>query len=266
MLGLTSEGVRYMERMGIIRAHRDKANGYRWFDYNDFVRLTRARSFRALGFSMDETRCMLDGELPLFETRELYSRKLEEVQQRKRELELVEEDLIAQTMALEMWEGGEQAYHFIQAEPMIFCPRKRNGKAIRYQTEIFDANSLWLRAPLQVHMMVVYYGNGEELKGREVSEEDFIALDLPRKNNLIEIRPGYCAHGAIESHKLGWPDTEKIMRWIRSQGREPTGDVYCITRLLIQMDDGSFQCIHEFFAPVREKQIHNEKILDCQVT
>ena len=29
MLGLTNEGVRYMERMGIVRAHRDKENGYR---------------------------------------------------------------------------------------------------------------------------------------------------------------------------------------------------------------------------------------------
>ncbi len=253
MLGLTNEGVRYMERMGIVRAHRDKENGYRSFDFDELVRLTQTRNLRALGFSLEEARSVLDGELPLNKTRTLFSRKLRDLQQRKRELDRMEENLLARMTTIEMLETGERAYHFVQPAPMVFCPRKRNGKAIRYQKDILEANALWSKATLRTCMMAVYYGNGEVIKGLEVPEEDFEALELPRMSNLIEIRPGLCAHGAIEAPTRGWPDFDRIGRWVRSQGEEPTGDLYCITRLEIRMEDGCPGCVHEFFAPIREK-------------
>lgn len=251
MLGLTNEGVRYMERMGIVHPTRDAASRYRWFSFDDYVRLRRTKIFRALGFSLDEARCMLDGELPLLETKTLYARKLEEVQQRKRELEVVEENLIRQTRALEMLEAGEQAYDFIHPVPMVFCPRRQNGKSIRYHKDILAANNLWSDPALPASMMAVYYGNGNEIKGLAVSEEDFRTLDLPRKSNLIEIRLGLCAHGTIETPMFGWFDFKSPMRWIRVQGKEPVGDVYCIMRLSIRAADGRIKCINEFFAPIQ---------------
>ncbi len=252
MLGLTNEGVRYMERMGIVRPHRDELSGYRWFSFDDYVRLRRTKIFRKLGFSLDEVRCMLDGELLLRETKMLYSRKLEEVQQQKRELELVEENLSAQTMTLEMLEAGEQAYHFIQPEPMVFCPKRLNGKPISYQKDILAANSLWANPALPVNMMAVYYRDGNETKGLAVSGENFKSLGLPRKSNLKDIRLGLCCHGAIETPMYGWLGFKNLMCWIRAQGREPVGDVYCVMRLSIRGDDGGIRCINEFFAPIRE--------------
>ena len=253
MLGLTNEGVRYLERVGIIRAHRDRENGYRSFEFDELVRLTQTRNLRALGFSLEEARSVLDGEMPLSETGTLFSRKMEDLQQRKRELELMEKNLLARMRAIEMLEAGERAYHFVQPAPMVFCPRTRNGKAIRYQKDILEANALWSKATLRACMMAVFYGNGEVVKGLEVPEEAFAALDLPRMSNLIEIRPGRCAHGAIEAPTRGWPDFDRIGRWVRSQGEEPTGDLYCITRLEIRMEDGRPGCVHEYFAPIREK-------------
>ncbi len=260
MLGLTNEGVRYMERMGIVHPRRDETSGYRWFSYDDYVRLRRTKIFRKLGFSLEEVLCVLDGELSLPETKTLYSRKLEEIQEQKRELELVEQNLFAQSKTLEMLDAGEQAYRFVRPDPMVFCPKRRNGKSIQYDKDTLAANSLWADPAHLANMLAIYYRNGEQTKGLAVSEENFKRLDLPRKKNLQYIRLGLCANGAIEVPMFGWFDFKSLMRWIRSQGREPIGDVYCIMRVSVRSDDGQIKSINEFFAPIQEKSV------DYQVT
>lgn len=58
-LGLTNEAIRHYERMGIVRSRRDPENKYRFFDQYDVERLIEMRFCCALGFSIEESRNLL---------------------------------------------------------------------------------------------------------------------------------------------------------------------------------------------------------------
>ena len=61
LFGLTKEGIRYLEKEGIITARRNEANGYRYYDRNAVSMLKDVRVYQKLGFSLEEVRdCMLD--------------------------------------------------------------------------------------------------------------------------------------------------------------------------------------------------------------
>ena len=250
MFGLTNEGVRYMEKAGIIHAERDPKNGYRRFEYDNYVRLRRAKGFHVLGFSLEEARKMLDGELSLPDTKELYQEKLKELELRKREMQLAEEDLRLQSRAIELAEAGEAGYSFTVPEPLVFLPKKKNGEVIRYPAGLTASNNLWLKESPRVKMFAAYYGNGEEEKGSVLTLQDFKELGLPDEKNLRHLDLGECACGVIPAPRILRPDTAVIFRWIRRQGKEPTGDVYCIMRLSVRGEGGEFICLHEFYAPL----------------
>jgi len=55
LMGLTTEAIRFYEKMGIISPIKDHDTGYRYYDVWDVHVLTRARVYRQYGFSMSET-------------------------------------------------------------------------------------------------------------------------------------------------------------------------------------------------------------------
>ena len=58
-IGFTKEMVRNYEEYGIIESHRDPDNGYRWFDCNALWEANKLRSFRSMGFSLQESKELL---------------------------------------------------------------------------------------------------------------------------------------------------------------------------------------------------------------
>lgn len=55
LLDLSSEAIRYYESKGIIQPQRDEETGYRYYGGWDIHMLIRARTYRQLGYTLDET-------------------------------------------------------------------------------------------------------------------------------------------------------------------------------------------------------------------
>ena len=55
LLGLSVEGIRNYERAGVIQSERKPESNYRTYCYLDITSLIRARIYRSLGFSLQET-------------------------------------------------------------------------------------------------------------------------------------------------------------------------------------------------------------------
>ena len=75
LLDISPQTIRLYEHNGIIRAHKNENNGYRFFNRVHLNALAWARSCRAMGFSMEDTAkllndCDLDGALALYQRRE----------------------------------------------------------------------------------------------------------------------------------------------------------------------------------------------------
>ena len=48
--GMTKEGIRFLERKGMIVSKRDERNGYRYFSRSEVSLLKHLRSYCAMGF------------------------------------------------------------------------------------------------------------------------------------------------------------------------------------------------------------------------
>ena len=83
--GSTADAVRHYTEIGLLRPQRDRGNNYRRYSEADRQRLAFVRTSRELGFSLEDIRRILAdadrGDTPCPQVRELYARRLAEVEQ-----------------------------------------------------------------------------------------------------------------------------------------------------------------------------------------
>ncbi len=60
LLGISLEGLRLYERQGVVHSQRDAKTGYRYYGHLDITALIRSRSYRHMGFGLDETAELLN--------------------------------------------------------------------------------------------------------------------------------------------------------------------------------------------------------------
>lgn len=65
MLGLTPEGLRFYEECGIVTPKKITGSSYRYYDTWDLHLLVSARSYRSLGFSLQEIADIINSNQPL---------------------------------------------------------------------------------------------------------------------------------------------------------------------------------------------------------
>lgn len=103
--GIGIEALRFYEKSGLLDKPPRTGSGYRVYDPSVIKRLAFIKQAQALGFSLDEIkRIVLDarkGQSPCDEVREIVGRRLEELDERMRELRRHRKEL-AET--LEEWD------------------------------------------------------------------------------------------------------------------------------------------------------------------
>jgi DNA-binding transcriptional MerR regulator len=98
MAGVSSDTLRHYERVGVLPRPPRGENGYRLYPAEALERLRLVRRAMGIGFTLEELarllRARANGAPPCREARLLAARKLEEVEQRLRELEALREELV----------------------------------------------------------------------------------------------------------------------------------------------------------------------------
>lgn len=59
LLGMTTEGVRFFERQGIVTPHRDVENNYRFYDRVQLIDLEQIQKYQKFGFTLKESEDLL---------------------------------------------------------------------------------------------------------------------------------------------------------------------------------------------------------------
>lgn len=99
--GVSADTVRFYTREGLLNPQRDPANGYQRFGARDLQRLRFARKARQLGFSLREITAILGDadrhNSPCPQVRDLFARKLNEVEQQLVELTALRDRMRAAT-------------------------------------------------------------------------------------------------------------------------------------------------------------------------
>lgn len=104
--GIGIEALRFYERSGLLSRPGRTQSGYRVFDAAVLERLHFIKRAQVLGFSLDEVKKIIAdkqaGRSPCLEVREIVRRRLQELDERMKEMRLYRRELGA---ALAQWEG-----------------------------------------------------------------------------------------------------------------------------------------------------------------
>lgn len=98
MYGIGVDSLRYYEKLGILKPHRD-VNGYRLYNLKEMYKLNMIRDLRRLDFSMQQIKEYLDGQ-SVGNTLALLSQEEELVQEQMKELKVRERDIHERVSAL----------------------------------------------------------------------------------------------------------------------------------------------------------------------
>ena len=100
--GIGIEALRFYEKSGLLDKPSRTYSGYRVYGEEVLERLAFIKRAQALGFSLDEIKRIIEdarkGESPCDEVREIVSRRLEEIDERMREMRRYRKEL-AETLA-----------------------------------------------------------------------------------------------------------------------------------------------------------------------
>ena len=253
LLSMTNEGVRFMEKEGIISSVRDETNGYRYYDYDQFVRLKRARSYRTMGYSLAEAKKMTQN-LAENEVEEALMQKLEELAQKEKEIKkfqfIIQEQynsfLLAKNHIIDVQMNPE----FIALET------KRNGSA--YSSPFLSGNewnkyvSSWVLCMPTVKMFAWYSEEDPERKGMVITFDDFQKSGLTSIDDLVHFPASRCVHGAVEAPVFEVPDFQPFYSWADENHFILSDKKYCIMQMTYQTSSGRTMCVHEVFIPIIE--------------
>lgn len=261
--GMTKEGVRYLERQGVIRSERDGANGYRYFPRTEITRLKMIRSLQAIGFTMEEAR-QLFLETTQSEILDRLDEKLGELESKETQLRQMKRTLMEQRAAF--CHAIDQAAHYeviLRPEYVLFprvedeasggTPGEKRAIAERRQAE-----KAWIQAMPPVRLGAIHYDASgkrkEELYGCAALREDVEKLGLPVLPCMHRIPACRCIYACVESVVGKRPDVGGMFAWARAQKLQVCGDIFGTIQMTYRGETGQILRLHGLYAPVCENK------------
>jgi len=257
--GMTKEGIRYLERQGIIRSVRDEKNGYRYFPREEITRLKQIRSFQSIGFGLEEAHsmvCLTPREKLLGRLDE----KIAELESKAASIERIRKMLAGQREVAEKTLAGAGTFEVVMRPELIFFERvgdEASGATPQDRRMIAQARNVekaWIQAMPPVTLGGCHYdamGRGVRRVGSMVLAEDAKALGLPVLLQMICLKPCLCVRGMLESPWTKKPDITPMLDFAKENGCMLCGDVYAMAKLTYEYEN-TIWGIHEFFLPVCE--------------
>lgn len=251
ILGMTKEGVRFLERKGLLHSVRDENNGYRYYNRGSLTIVQQVRGYSALGFTLEEA-----ADLVLQRDEGHILSALEERDK------LMEEEIKALV--------GKRALLQSQRELVqraYSCREERSIRAIRpayylpLEGERVAESGSWLREAEKRWMMAAppvmlakqpldKDGNLLKSKGMCVSAAEAERLGLPLRGAVYQgeelcLIANICNPiGEVEGFR-------ELYDWVCSRGWVPTGDM--TSAVQIPTIRGGKRCnLNIVYMPVKE--------------
>ena len=260
--GMTKEGVRYLERQGIIRSVRDESNGYRYFPREEITRLKQIKRWQGLGFSLEEAHSLTQ-ETSRGEIAGRLSSKLEELEEKERQIKRMKSLLRSQQEIVRHLMDSKEHFRLDMRPDMLFFPRVKDeasGCTPQEKQEIAIARSMekaWILAAPPCTLGAMHYGrDGAEkrIMGSIVRSESAEAANLPITARVVRLAPCLCVCGVIEAPLGEKPDISRMLDYAEQSNYRLCGDVYGVLWLNYRTEDGVRWGVHEIYMLVCEKK------------
>lgn len=252
LFGLTTQGVRYLEKQGLIQSVRKEGSGYRVFSRGEVARLKEIRMMQSLGFSTEQ----LARNMPRERILPSLDEQLEAIARKRTELERMEAGLRHQ-QALVRWFLEAPDHLRLERRPrMLFFPRSQRETRSPWDDQ---CEAAWTMNMPPVTLCARFFRadgtpeEGDSRFGSSISMEQARELQLPVPHNAIELEECLCIHGMTSSPPMGdTPDIDRFLAYARKNSLALCAPVY-INRIVAYQDkEGESGAIHEVWFPVRK--------------
>ncbi|MBP3656787.1 MAG: MerR family transcriptional regulator [Clostridia bacterium] len=257
--GITKEGVRHYERLGIVQSERDAATGYRYFRRDEITRLKQVRFYEGLGFSLREAQAMVS-EMDYDQMCATFDVKLEELQKHARSIAAAMQQLRRQKAAVKRLEEG--TIELCMSPAFYFRQRSRDeasGKTEQERREIALARSrekLWSQAMPPVGLMGMHYDRNltpiYDVLGSYAGVEDAHQLGLPLEGTTL-LGSRLCVRSTVQAPLGEKPDVAHLLQWMEKRRLRLCGDVYAILWNVYRGEDGRRWGMHEVYLPAEDR-------------
>lgn len=193
ILGITVEGVRFLERNGLIHSHRNEENNYRYYDRVEVIELEQIQMYQKLGFTLKEGQQLIhDKDISEIQSmlEERQKSLLVEMEQLQQKLKRNQEYLNS------LHEASEQknSAGYMEDEALYFLPLA--GALAPVNEDLVEAECQWLQPGLGTSLARIVmdeHGNACNEKGLLARESVLQERKLPLYDWLVKIEHGmYC--------------------------------------------------------------------------
>lgn len=255
--GMTKEGIRYLEREGVIASERDAGNGYRYFPREEITRLKQIKRYQGLGFSLEEAQ-QLVCETRREEIADRLAQKQRELEKKARQIERMQRFLSMQQEVAERLIGTSEHVWLGERPEMVFFPRvpdEASGGTPAQRAAIARARAQekeWILATPPCTLGAMYYamdGSGRRLRGSIVRAESAREAGLRETERTIHLPACPCVCAVVEGPDRQAPDLTPLLDYVRENRLRITGDVFGVFWLTCRTEQGDRLAIHEVYAP-----------------
>jgi len=262
--GMTKEGVRYLERQGLITSRRDENNGYRYFPREEITKMKLIRSYQAIGFTLEEAQEMLfhvhQSDMP-----GRMEEKIRMLEEKEEEIRRMKRMLMEEKKAVETYFDQIHRFELVMRPAYWLFPRvgdEAGGMTAKEREKIACARQIekqWIQAMPPVRLGALHndaHGRRiENLFGSVVLRNQAEKLGLARHESVIEIPACLCLRGYLESVLGERPDPKKMFDWIKAHNLRACGDMFGIICCNSRNENGTVLRLHKMYIPVCEQDV-----------
>ncbi|OZV12503.1 hypothetical protein CIW83_08990 [Tissierella sp. P1] len=260
LLDITPEAIRYYESKGIIAPERSEATGYRYYGGWEIHMLIRARIYRQLGYTLDETAKLLNN----YENDDIISN----LSDRKED---IKKEIVWKSNILKHIEKEEQSMiasneligkYRIEYRPDIYRLEMQNGYVLHpdkyIQKIIFDwLNKIPFVFTSTLFSLVEVESSGKNFSvGLGVYKEYAELLDI-EESDYVKLYPSrLCIQTGIQSKSNRTITPELLapaIEYMNSQGMELSGDVLTKSALMRKVGDDYINW-HQAWLPFNQSE------------
>lgn len=260
LLDITPEAVRYYESKGIITPIRSETTGYRYYGGWEIHMLIRARTYRQLGYSLEEVDKLLND----YETYDIISnlsqkeedikkeiiwkKKLLKHMQREKESIIMSNELIGK--------------YRVEYRPEIYRLDMQNGYALYSDKEIQDTIIEWIDKIPFVFTSTLFslqdINSGKKgfSVGLGIYKEYDELLDIKESKHVEFFPSELCIQTGIQTKSTEIITPELLIpaiEYMNSQGMELSGDVITKSALMRRVE-GDYINWHQAWLPFNKKK------------
>lgn len=255
--GMTKEGIRYLEREGVIVSERDAGNGYRYFPREEITRLKQIKRYQGLGFSLEEAQRLVC-ETRREEIADRLAQKQQELEKKARQIERMQRFLAMQQEVAKRLIGTSERVWLGERPELIFFPRvpdEASGENPAQREAIARARAEekeWILATPPCTLGAMHYtpdGTGRRMLGSIVRAESAREAGLQETERTIHLPACPCICAVVEGPDRQRPDLTPLFDYVRENRLRITGDVFGVFWLTYRTEQGNCYDIHEIYAP-----------------